>query len=143
MHYVIPQAALCGHLITKSTRGNKILGFPVRIENEQKYARNAFIFNLCFIFERDAELSCFEPVVRKTARILRAMEVSPFVLPPHTSSPNPSNVRSRLLCAHRNLPPSSLPRQQHSRWRIWSNKFTSTSPPTPRPLSLSRTRISI
>lgn len=95
MHYVIPQAALCGHLITKSTRGNKILGFPVRIENEQKYARNAFIFNLCFVFERDAELSCFEPVVRKTARILRAMEVRPFVLSPLSNSPKNNSDDSR------------------------------------------------
>lgn len=44
--------------------------------------RNAFIFNLCFVFERDAELASFEPLVRKTARTLRAMEVSPH----HTSS---------------------------------------------------------
>lgn len=45
-----------------------------RIEDEAKYNRNAFIFNLCFVFEREAELSGFEPIVRKTARILQAME---------------------------------------------------------------------
>lgn len=46
-----------------------------RIEDQVKYNRNAFIFNLCFVFEREAELSGFEPIVRKTARILRSMEV--------------------------------------------------------------------
>lgn len=53
-----------------------------RIEDEAKYNRNAFIFNLCFVFERDAELSGFEPIVRKTARILQGMEVRP-----HTHDP--------------------------------------------------------
>lgn len=63
------------------------------------YNRNAFVFNLCFVsslagglrtftneelaraakvFERDAELSGFEPVVRKTARTLRTMEVRSY-----------------------------------------------------------------
>lgn len=58
-----------------------------RIFNEEKYHkgrdvynRNAFIFNLCFVFERDAELSGFEPLVRKTARTLRTLEVRLFPL---------------------------------------------------------------
>lgn len=42
------------------------------------YNRNAFIFNLCFVFDRDAELSAFEPVVRKTGRTLRMLEVGRF-----------------------------------------------------------------
>lgn len=40
------------------------------------YNRNTFSFNVCFVFERDAELSGFEPIVRKTGRTLRLLEVS-------------------------------------------------------------------
>ncbi|SCV69045.1 BQ2448_2065 [Microbotryum intermedium] len=96
--FVIPKPELCGHLITKATRTCKILGFPIRIVDDNKYNskqsiynRNAFIFNVCFIFERDAELSVFEPVVRKVARTLRMLEESSSLLsepPPHFSMSN-------------------------------------------------------
>ncbi|BGP14087.1 hypothetical protein JCM10213_002382 [Rhodosporidiobolus nylandii] len=98
--FVIPKPELCGHLITKATRTSKILGLPVRIVDEEKYHgsksiynRNAFIFNVCFIFERDAELSVFEPVVRKTGRTLRAMEESSSLL----SNPPPDFSMANLL----------------------------------------------
>jgi hypothetical protein len=52
-----------------------------RIVDEEKYHhsksvynRNSFIFNLCFVFERDAELSVYEPVAWKVGRILGQME---------------------------------------------------------------------
>ncbi|GAA5913180.1 hypothetical protein JCM6882_005810 [Rhodosporidiobolus microsporus] len=98
--FVIPKPELCGHLITKATRTSKILGFPVRIVDEEKYQggkslynRNAFIFNVCFVFERDAELSVFEPVVRKTGRTLRAMEEASSLL----SNPPPGFSMANLL----------------------------------------------
>lgn len=31
--------------------------------------------NVCFAFERNAELASYEPVVRKTGRVLQHMEV--------------------------------------------------------------------
>ncbi|GAA6001211.1 hypothetical protein JCM10207_007466 [Rhodosporidiobolus poonsookiae] len=98
--FVIPKPELCGHLITKATRTSKILGLPVRIVDEEKYHgsksiynRNAFIFNVCFVFERDAELSVFEPVVRKTGRTLRTMEESSSLL----SNPPPGFSMANLL----------------------------------------------
>ncbi|GAA5919938.1 hypothetical protein JCM1841_000055 [Sporobolomyces salmonicolor] len=98
--FVIPKPELCGHLITKATRTSKILGLPIRIVDEEKYHhskavynRNAFIFNLCFVFERDAELSVYEPVVWKTARQLGQMEESSSLL----SSPPPSFSMANLL----------------------------------------------
>ncbi|GAA5941038.1 nitrogen permease regulating protein NPR2 [Sporobolomyces koalae] len=79
--FVIPKPELCGHLITKATRTSKILGLPTRIVDEEKYHhskqvynRNSFIFNLCFVFERDAELSVYEPVAWKVGRILGQLE---------------------------------------------------------------------
>ncbi|GAA5951963.1 hypothetical protein JCM21900_000102 [Sporobolomyces salmonicolor] len=98
--FVIPKPELCGHLITKATRTSKILGLPIRIVDEEKYHhskavynRNAFIFNLCFVFERDAELSVYEPVVWKIARQLGQMEESSSLL----SSPPPSFSMANLL----------------------------------------------
>ncbi|KPV76076.1 uncharacterized protein RHOBADRAFT_53069 [Rhodotorula graminis WP1] len=100
LDFVIPKPELCGHLITKATRTSKILGFPVRIVDEEKYHgskavynRNAFIFNVCFVFERDAELSVYEPVARKTGRTLSALEEQFSLL----SNPPPSFSMSNLL----------------------------------------------
>ncbi|KAK4053119.1 Nitrogen permease regulator 2 [Microbotryomycetes sp. JL201] len=93
LDFVIPKPELCGHLITKATRTSKILGFPVRIVDEEKYHkgkevynRNTFTFNVCFVFERDAELSAFEPIVRKLGRTLRQVEETSSLL----SSPPPT-----------------------------------------------------
>ncbi|SCZ96574.1 BZ3500_MvSof-1268-A1-R1_Chr4-4g07440 [Microbotryum saponariae] len=113
--FVIPKSELCGHLITKATRTCKILGFPIRIVDDEKYNskrsiynRNAFIFNVCFIFERDAELSVFEPVVRKVARTLRILEESSSLLsdpPPHFSM---SNLLEQLYMDLNNFSEASI-----------------------------------
>lgn len=141
LDFVIPKPELCGHLITKATRSAKILGFPIRyarfrqdpasantnlcgksgnsIVNEAKYHkgmdlynRNDFVFNVCFVFEREAELSGFEPIVRKVGRTLRDMEVrrERFCL----------RTWARGLtspCALRRKPSRSSPgRRRRSRW---------------------------
>lgn len=79
--FVIPSPALCGRLVTFSTRRHRIIGFPVELKG--KYERNYFRYNLCFVFDREADLSCYEPVVRKISRVLKACEVGnsiPFLL---------------------------------------------------------------
>lgn len=72
--YVIPRSALCGRLVICSTRKHRIIGFPVELRGD--YERNYFRYNLCFVFERSADLSCYEPIVRKVSRVLTACEVS-------------------------------------------------------------------
>jgi hypothetical protein len=71
--YVIPPPALCGRLVSCTTRRHRIIGFPVELKG--KYERNYFRYNLCFVFERDSDLSCYEPIVRKASRVLKACEV--------------------------------------------------------------------
>ena len=71
--YVIPPPALCGRLVSCTTRRHRIIGFPVELKG--KYERNYFRYNLCFVFEREADLSCYEPIVRKVSRVLKACEV--------------------------------------------------------------------
>lgn len=73
--YVIPPSALCGRLVTCATRRYRIIGFPVELCNEQRYVRNFFRYNVCFVFDREADLSCYEPIVRKIGRVLTACEV--------------------------------------------------------------------
>ncbi|KAF8831197.1 hypothetical protein HHX47_DHR1000253 [Lentinula edodes] len=63
---VIPGPALCGRLVICATKRHRIMGFPSQLRG--KYQRNFFRFNLCFVFERTADLSCYEPIVRKISR---------------------------------------------------------------------------
>lgn len=82
--YVIPPSPLCGRLVTCSTQRHRIIGFPVELKGH--YKRNYFIYNLCFVFDRGADLSCYEPVVRKVSRVLKSCEEeSCFLSSPGTS----------------------------------------------------------
>ena len=71
--YIIPPSALCGRLVKCTTHKYRIIGFPVELRG--KYERNYFRYNLCFVFSRTADLSCYEPVVRKVSRVLTSCEV--------------------------------------------------------------------
>lgn len=82
--YIIPKGPLCGRLVTCYTKPQsnsskpsaplKVLGYPTMIELVDRYQRNHFIFNLCFVFDQDADTNAYEPIVRKCARVLRTLE---------------------------------------------------------------------
>jgi hypothetical protein len=72
--YVIPREELCGKLVICNTPRHRIIGYPVYLEGK-RYKRYAFRYNLCFVFDRMADLSCYESIVRKCARVLLACEV--------------------------------------------------------------------
>lgn len=71
--YVIPNSMLCGRLVICTARKYRVIGFPTQLRG--KYERNHFRFNVCFVFDRTADLSCYEPVVRKVSRVLTSCEV--------------------------------------------------------------------
>ncbi|KAG0326903.1 Nitrogen permease regulator 2 [Dissophora globulifera] len=71
--YLIPKVELCSKLVTILTPTCKVIGFPINLEHK-KFQRNALMFNLAFVFDKDAETSSYEPVVRKMARVLKALE---------------------------------------------------------------------
>jgi hypothetical protein len=71
--YLIPKVELCAKLVTISTPTCKVVGYPINLEHK-KFQRNALMFNLAFVFDKDAEISSYEPVVRKMARVLKALE---------------------------------------------------------------------
>lgn len=75
--YIIPKNQLYKRLVTICTNGYKVMGCPVIMHDHEKYRhfRNEFRFNLCFVFEEDAETSSYEAVVRKLSRVLEGLEV--------------------------------------------------------------------
>lgn len=72
--YIIPKPALCNNLVTISTEKYNIMGFPIQI-TDQKYKRNAIIFNLCFVFDKLHDPSCYEQIVCKIGRVLTFLEI--------------------------------------------------------------------
>lgn len=94
--YIIPKNQLQRSMLTVTVLGFKIIGFPVRIEGP-KYTRNAYYFNLCFVFDAWARTVQYESVVRKLSDYLVAMEVeSSFLYQPQDM--NGENVRlTRML----------------------------------------------
>ncbi|KAG8231974.1 hypothetical protein J437_LFUL008895 [Ladona fulva] len=72
--YIIPKAQLQRSILTVTVLGKKITGFPISIDNP-KYARNAFYFNLCFVFDSWARTVHFEPVVKKLSEFLVTLEM--------------------------------------------------------------------
>ncbi|KAI0934524.1 hypothetical protein AcV5_006340 [Taiwanofungus camphoratus] len=83
--YVMPHSTLCGRLVICATSKHRIIGFPVELRGP--YERNAFRYNLCFVFERHADLSCYEPIVRKVSRVLTACEEESRFLSSSQNSP--------------------------------------------------------
>ncbi|THH12518.1 hypothetical protein EW146_g7616 [Bondarzewia mesenterica] len=92
--YIIPPSALCGRLVICATRKYRIVGFPSELRG--KYERNYFRFNLCFVFDRSADLSCYEPVVRKVNRVLTACEEESCFLSSPESSPKMHAILEQL-----------------------------------------------
>lgn len=98
--YVIPPKALCGRMVICATKNHRILGFPVRLDDES-YPRNYFLYNLCFVFDRAADLSCYEPVARKVSRVLTNCEVCELILIANLREDlNFCNRKSHCSCRH-------------------------------------------
>ncbi|KDQ17467.1 hypothetical protein BOTBODRAFT_105417, partial [Botryobasidium botryosum FD-172 SS1] len=73
LEYVIPKPQISGRLVHCNTPRHRILGFPV-VLRDARYTRHTLRFNLCFVFDRWADVSCYEPIVRKCARVLTECE---------------------------------------------------------------------
>lgn len=60
-------------IFCRNVLDHKIVGFPYQIESE-KYTRNAFYFNLCFVCEANRRTVQYEPLVQKLTEYLISME---------------------------------------------------------------------
>ncbi|XP_060522940.1 GATOR complex protein NPRL2 isoform X2 [Cylas formicarius] len=94
--YIITKADLQRSTITVTLENYKILGFPVRIDNK-KYARNAFLFNLCFVCDSDARTVQYETVVTKFSEYLLGMEMECCFLSSRNSSSNLMPVLQKVM----------------------------------------------
>jgi len=60
--------------VTVCTNKYRILGYPVCLE-DRKYERNEFIFNFAIVLDEDViEYSTYKSVVRKVAKLFKALE---------------------------------------------------------------------
>ncbi|XP_055386114.1 protein PF3D7_1417600-like [Condylostylus longicornis] len=99
--YVIPHVELQRSFLCLSLLGFKILGYPVRIDNKQ-YARNAFYFNLCFVFAPTTRTIGYEPVVKKLSEYLLSMEKSSRLLSQQSYASVEIGRLARILTQVRN-----------------------------------------
>ncbi|KAG5669007.1 hypothetical protein PVAND_016910 [Polypedilum vanderplanki] len=74
-NYVIPKVQLAYCFISISLNDLKILGYPIRIDNKS-YVRNAFYFNLCFVFDNGTRTFCYESIIKKCTEYLLSLELS-------------------------------------------------------------------
>jgi hypothetical protein len=74
--YIIPKVQLKNRIIT-ITVGSKyrVCGYPIYIDNINKYKRNKYIFNVCCIFNIHTNTCSYEALVKKLASDLRTLEV--------------------------------------------------------------------
>lgn len=72
--YIITKSELHRSTITVTLPDHKILGFPISID-DKKYARNAYLFNLCFVCDSNARAVRYEPVVTKLSDFFINMEL--------------------------------------------------------------------
>lgn len=70
---MIPKQALCDRLVTVVTDKYRVLGYPVCLV-DPRYDRNEFIFNFGIVLEEDKEFSVYKSVVRKLAKMFKALE---------------------------------------------------------------------
>lgn len=100
--YIITKPELKNKVITLNALGRKIVGCPACIENP-KYARNALIFNLCFVFDAAANPTPYEAVVKKLGGYLTALELeSNFLSNDETKERLPSILKEIITDLNNN-----------------------------------------
>ncbi|KAG7664337.1 NPR2 [[Candida] subhashii] len=79
-NYVIPKPHLCNRLISFKINRYKVIGYPVNMENE-RYSRNSFSFNFCFVFPYDmGDVSPYEPAIKRMGQMFQVLEEQNFIL---------------------------------------------------------------
>lgn len=74
--YIIPAYELCNQALSLVTRGRRVLGWPVSLE-DPKYHRNRFTFNVCFVVDESLDgraTTAWQAVVAKAARWFEGIE---------------------------------------------------------------------
>lgn len=125
--YVMPSSALCGRLVMCATRNHRIIGFPMNLWGA--YPRNEFRYNLCFVFERSADLSCYEPIVRKASRVLTACEKESKYLSSPENSPAIHAILEQLYEDLNSYSETSIPMDRFNSIELKIFPFYPNPPP--------------
>ena len=75
--YLITTQELCGSIIRVRASGRQVLSYPLRIEDD-RYDRNALLFNVAFALDAKANASSFSgarrpPIPRSAALVSRGL----------------------------------------------------------------------
>lgn len=73
------QSSVCLFLSFSEVAGYKFIGCPKCIK-DNKYERNAFMFNFVFVFNSSTDTSPYEAVILKIGNAFKSYEVCPFDL---------------------------------------------------------------
>ena len=61
--HLIASSELCGHLIGVTAFGLQFVGHPEYIRDE-RYERNQFMYNVCFVFDAQTDVTAYRPLIR-------------------------------------------------------------------------------
>lgn len=94
--YILPKRELERQVLTVNTLSIKIVGFPVKIDHE-KYARNAFYFNVCFVCDHYCRSVQYEPIVQKLSEFLIMMEIEYSFLSKDDHQPRIQQMLNKII----------------------------------------------
>lgn len=89
--YVIAPPRLCDKFTTIRVAGTQVLGYPMCISND-RYHRNALLFNFCALLAPSTDATTFQPAVYKISSVFRLLEEEQQFL-----STRETRVRGRVL----------------------------------------------
>ncbi|XP_030828296.1 GATOR complex protein NPRL2 [Strongylocentrotus purpuratus] len=72
--YIIPKPELQDKLITVNVKQGKVIGWPSCIRDD-KYARNEYLFNVCFVCDSTTDVSSYETLVKKLSAYFTTLEL--------------------------------------------------------------------
>jgi hypothetical protein len=82
--YIIPKTHLQRITMTVNVLGKKVIGYPIQIKDD-KYERNAFYFNTCFVADAWARTVQYESVLVKLAKFFCSLELETEYLSKNSS----------------------------------------------------------
>lgn len=94
--YILPKKELEKQVLTVNTLNIKIVGYPVKIDHE-KYARNAFYFNVCFVCDHFCRSVQYEPIVKKLSEFLIMMEMEYSFLSKEEYRPKIQSMLNKII----------------------------------------------
>jgi nitrogen permease regulator 2-like protein len=94
--YILPKRELERTVLTVNTLNIKIVGYPAKIDHE-KYARNAFYFNICFVTDHYCRSVQYEPIVKKLSEFLIMMEMEYSFLSKDEHRPRIQSMLNKII----------------------------------------------